>query len=158
MKNNLMKLLVIITVCSICVAMAGCGKKSPEDITEKDVNKAMETMDKEHGENGTSSASIKKIDPFENIKVTYEGLSPDWNIAMTGDYYFVTYTAHIKGSNGLSTTEPFFSDGTKLFTNVIKGMKNDDTITITAECESDYIKSKYFLTQTEKEYTVNGLS
>ena len=41
---------------------------------------------------------------------------------------------------------------------VIKGMKNDDTITITAECESDYIKSKYFLTQTEKEYTVNGLS
>ena len=78
-----------------------------------------------------------KCDPFDYIDVTFTGRegSPNVNIAK--------HSSADEGIN-LSDIKYFCDDETD-------GLRNGDTVTITAECD------EYRLTQKQKEYTVDGL-
>ncbi|MBR1737512.1 MAG: hypothetical protein IJ736_10945 [Firmicutes bacterium] len=86
-------------------------------------------------------AQAEPIDPFENLKVTFSGVSPYGKVDID-----------TSGCDKFSKSNiRFISDSEKV--------KNGDTIKIIAEYnESAAENSMVYITQTEKEYTVSGLS
>ncbi|MCI1269455.1 MAG: hypothetical protein LKG21_06095 [Ruminococcus sp.] len=135
MKKSFKSVFMAVLAVALCASMVGCGNKKSKDIdnmTEKDAEKSMENFDKKYGENDDSSKAKKeKIDPFENLSVTFVGTSPNSSVEISGGNDSVTYSPDIKS-----------------------GMKNGDVVTITAE--TDY--SNISLKENKKQYTVDGLS
>lgn len=128
----------------LCVAMAavmvggitGCGdkEKDVDKITEKDIEDAFDEIDGEDESSKSKKSESNEIDPFEDLIVEFEGTAP--------------YTSTVKCSGGNSAVEYTPSVST--------GIQNGDVITITAEVNA-YQSDEYELTETEKEYTVEGL-
>lgn len=135
MNNHLKSILAIVFAFALCTSMTGCGgsKKNLEDLTEKDLENALESLDVEYGSNTESLTKSEKINPFENLKVSFWGTSPKSNISIIDGSSSVDYTPNIKS-----------------------GMRNGDKITIKATLKSGYEES-FSLTETEKEYSVDGL-
>lgn len=137
MKKHLKSILAAALALTLCAAMSACGNsKSIEDINEKDIEQALSELDKEYSDSKKESSSektqeIAPIDPFENLKVTFDGVAPYSSVKMSGGNSSVTYTASVE-----------------------EGMKNGDVITITAEAK----KSGVSLAATEKDYIAEGLA
>lgn len=123
MKKYFKIVLTVVTALALSIGMVGCREKNPDEITEKDIEKALADLDKSYGGKKDSATERQEIDPFENLKVTFGGISPNSEINMTGGLSYVTYTAHIVGSEGLLITGSY---------NNIKGAKNGDVVTIVA--------------------------
>ncbi len=124
---------------AVCMltAVTGCEnneRKSIDDITEEDLESAIAELDKNYGKKSESQSSeveIKEIDPFEKLKVTFSGTYPYSHLQCEGGSLAVNYIPNTKS-----------------------GIKNGDTIVINAELTDN---EKFSLTETEKEYTVEGL-
>lgn len=140
MKKNFKTITAAIFAAALCASLAGCANSNDDRrITDKDIDDAISALDN-YGKNppseskSNSEKKFEKLDPFEDLKITFSGTVPDSKITINGQNSRVSYTPS-------KTT----------------GMKNGDKITVTAEVYS-YFSDQYELTQTEKEYTVSGLS
>ncbi|MDE6780311.1 MAG: hypothetical protein K2J40_02475 [Ruminococcus sp.] len=138
MKVNLKSILSgIMSVCMLAAATACGEKKSIDDMTEKDIENAFNELDKQNKKDSGKKSEenqVQKIDPFENLKVSFTGTFPESKITYTGGNSYADYSA-----------------------DVTSGMKNGDVVTVTAGLDP-YYENKYELTETTKEYTVDGLS
>ena len=134
MMRNWKKMLAGAAAVCMCLSMAGCGEK--DTFTEENLNSAIAALEKNEQDSDHSSETeaVEEIDPFENLKVTFSGIAPQSRIEYNGGCSYVTYTPNME-----------------------TGMKNGDTVTITAELKSSYAH-KYKLTETEKAYTAEGLA
>lgn len=135
MKKNLKTMLVGVMALCICFGMTGCGgseKKNIDDITEEDLENAAAELDKNSDEK-EEEETLEEINPFEVLDVTFSGTYPESKINCSGGSPYVNYTPDME-----------------------KSIKNGDTITITAELKLNY-ENKYKLTETQKEYTADGL-
>lgn len=139
MKKNFKTLTAAVLAAVLCLSLTGCANNSKREITNKDIDDAISALDN-YGKNPPSDSRSdpknkrEKLDPFAELKVTFSGTVPDSKLTLSGQNSKVTYTPSKQS-----------------------GMKNGDKITVTAELYSFY-SDQYELTQTEKEYTVSGLS
>ena len=126
----------------LCVSFAGC--KSNDPFNEKDIENKLEALDGNTGKpNNTntkpagtaSEAKPEELDPFEKLKVTFSGTAPSIS------------SVNVSGGNTAVV---------KYTPSVTRKVMNGDIVTVKAELNS-YYKDKYVLTQTEKDYTVEGL-
>ncbi len=148
-KTILKRITALVCAMSLCFAMAGCGKKNPEDITEEEANQVLEELDNDKEGNGgyenrsatpesSSKAEIQEVDPFESLTVTFEGTAPFATATLTDNKKF--------SDNGYPVCS-FEADKTT-------NLKNGDTIKVKASCLR---KDLYSFTETEKEYKVEDL-
>lgn len=139
MKKDFKTLTAAVLAAALCASLTGCANNSRREITDKDIDDAISALDN-YGKNPPSDSKsnsqnkLEKLDPFENLKVTFTGTVPDSKISISNQNSRVVYTPSKQ-----------------------TGMKNGDKITVTAELFSFY-SDQFELTQTEKEYTVSGLS
>ncbi len=137
MKKKSKRIIAGVMAVFVCFGITGCGseKKSIDDITEKDIEEAVAEFDKNYkdSDNMEGESDIQEIDPFEELNVTFSGTYPDSEMQYSGGSPYVSFTPSVEN-----------------------GIKNGDTVTITAELKSSY-ENKYKLTETQKEYTVDGL-
>lgn len=138
MKKSIRCAAVIAAI--LCMSLAGC--KSNGSLSEKDIENRLEQLDGDTKPNNTntkpsgtvSDPEPEKLDPFEKLEVTFNGTAPSQsNVTVSGGDAKITYTPSVQ-----------------------RKVMNGDVITVTAELKSSY-KDKYVLTQTEKDYTVEGL-
>lgn len=146
MKKNCKSVLAALMAMLICLTIGGCSGNSPkniEDINEDDINNALAELNKPDKETAvTTPVVIEEIDPFEGFEISFSGISPNGNAELKTDMM-----GHIVGGNPYVTYK----------VDKQNKLKNGDKVTITAEL--NYAgKSKYTLSQTEKEYTVEGLT
>lgn len=134
-RRSIQSLTAALLAAIICAAMAECdGRENRSRITDKEIEDALKGLD-QYGQGSadpTSEPVPEELDPFENLKVTFEGVSPKSRVSFRGGSSYVNYTA-----------------------NVERGMKNGDTVTVAAE--PTRYTDRYVLTQTEKEFPVEGL-
>lgn len=130
MKRNFKSIVAgVIAVC-MCITMAGCGNSTPKN--EKELESMLEDIS-EIEAGTTEKPTIKEVDPFESLDVSFEGISPAVKLEMTPPYGSrVRYTA-----------------------NAEKGLKNGDVVEITVEpiIQDDNI----VYTETVKQYTVENM-
>jgi hypothetical protein len=134
----------------MCVVATGCGgSKSPEDMTEEDMEAALEKYetyyeddddnpannvdDDEEEEADATESDAEEINPFDYLNVTCSGFAPMGSISLSAD-------------SSAPTTITFTA-------NQSSNLSNGDIVIITAETTS----SSYTLSQTTQEYTVSGL-
>lgn len=141
-KTTLKKITAFVCALSLCFAMASCGKKDPENITESDVNAAISKLENTSEDNNAEGKT--KIDPFETLEVSFSGKSPNAKFSMydVNDKYL--YGSEMQGYHSIYE---FTADKTE-------NLKNGDVVTVTAKLVSG--EAKYYLTQTEKQFTVEG--
>lgn len=132
---------IIAAVMAVCmsVSIAGCsGGKDINNLTDKDIENALGGID-----NNTPTASTpKELDPFETLELSFSDVSPFGRVKNVDVVYG-------KLTNGGSSAVNYKPD-------VTNGLKNGDTVTVTAELKSSYA-DKYVLTSTKKEFIVEGL-
>lgn len=137
MKKKSKRIIAGVMAVFLCFGMTGCGseKKSIDDITEKYFEEAAAELDKNYKDSDKkeTESEVQEIDPFEELNVTFSGTYPESKIQCSGGSPYVSFTPSME-----------------------KGIKNGDTVTITAELKSSY-ENKYKLTETQKEYTAEGL-
>lgn len=140
MKNNVKRMAAAALAAVMCAALTGCSNNNRKKITDQDIDDAINALDN-YGKSSSSSTKkqpsnpeLEQIDPFKDLKVTFSGTAPQSTVQLAGKNSYVTYTA-----------------------DKMTGVRNGDVVTVTAEVIS-YYSDKYELTETEKEYTVSGLS
>ena len=122
----------------MCVSFTGCKPNLEKQLENaaneinKELNKSNTTTSKTTTSKNTAS-NAKTVDPFENLTLTYDGMAP-------------TATAKVNGGNP-NVNYTLTPD---------KNLKNGDTITVTAEAKSSV--TEISLTETTKEFTVEGLA
>ncbi len=135
MNRKLRSIIAAMLAAAVCASFTGCDNRSD---LEKELEKAAKDLEKEYSNaynDPTPSSSSKPepepIDPFENLEVTFEGISP-------------LISAEIKGKNSnVQYTLDRDSD-----------LKNGDTVTVTAEIP-DYKADDFVLTSDSKEFAVS---
>ena len=137
------KILIAAMALTLCCAMASCGKKDPENITESDVNSAISKLESTGEDNNTEGKT--KVDPFETLKLSYIGKSPNASVILIDNNEKYLYGSEMQGWHSIYE---FTADKTE-------NLKNGDVITVTAK--QVYGEDKYYLTQSEKQYTVDSL-
>lgn len=139
MRRNVKAIIAAALAAAMCAAFAGCGKSDPEKDLERDIEKAINEFDKDYGNAGgntnknNSTGEIQPVDPFENLNVTFSGISPQSSVSVSGGNSLCKYTVDKES-----------------------GVSNGDTVTVTAEFKSE--QSNKELTETTREYKVEGLS
>lgn len=145
MKRKIMSM--VMAAAMVMAGMTGCGEKKTDDekiedainsMSEEEIEAAIldnaAKIDSENSISETKEPQPEEINPFETLNVTFSGIAPHSQVELSGGSSYVTYTPSVE-----------------------TGMKNGDTVTITAELNSSY-ESKYKLTQTQMQYTAEGLS
>ena len=62
-------------ICLSAVMFTGCGSSGSDEIKEKDIEKAAAQLDGEKRDGASGAETVKEVDPFEKIKVSFEGES-----------------------------------------------------------------------------------
>lgn len=147
MNRNLKAIGAAVLAAVMCASFAGCAKEDGGVYVDKNGNISInESKFENHvnsafGGNGgnaqnsapeSSKPEPKPIEPFENLEVVFEGISPKVTAEIKGKNSNVNYT--VDRNNGL---------------------KNGDKITVTAEISS-YKKDDFVLTYDSKEFTVSN--
>ena len=146
MKKTIFKrITALVCAMSLCFAMAGCGKKDPEDITESDVNAALEQMDGKKNPTPPKEGQ-EVVDPFETLSVEFSGVSPNGYVILKDNNERFRY------GNALEGYESVF----EFKADKNEGLKNGDVIKVTVSLRRD--SGNLYLSQTEKKYTVEGLN
>lgn len=135
MKRKLRAIIAAALAAAMCAAFTGCGD-SKSDL-EKDFERAASELDKEYN-NGNknkndSGVEIQPVDPFENLSVTFSGITPKSNVSVSGGNSLCKYTVDKES-----------------------GVSNGDTVTVTAEFKTTQNDKE--LTETRREYKVEGLA
>lgn len=120
----------------MCATFSGCAnsEKPKDDLTESNIESHIESIF--GGNSGASSSKapqIEQLDPFEGVSVVFDGISPKSSVTVKGGSAYVTYKPSVD-----------------------KGMKNGDTVTVTAELKPSF-KGDYELTADKKNFIVEGL-
>lgn len=137
MKKNFKAITAAVLAAALCASLTGCAnnKKPDDELNESNIEEKLESM---FGGGGTYSApevskpEPKPLDPFEDLEVVFEGISP-------------IVTAKIKGQNS----------NVNYSLNKNKGLKNGDKVTVTAEIPG-YKKDDFVLTSDSKDFTVSN--
>lgn len=127
----------VIAVC-ICFGATGCGEsksKSIDDLTDSDIEKAVSELDSYEKTTLETEVNANEINPFDYLIITYTGIAPRGQVSLEIDWSNTP-------TNYLSFTA-----------NKTDGVSNGEKITVTAKC----IDEDYSLTETSREYTVEGL-
>ena len=83
-----------------------------------------------------------KVNPFDNLKVTFSGISSDGEIEIDK-----------------SNCDEFVKNNVRFYASESYDLKNGDTVTVTAEYSSYTAENEeIIITETSKDYTVSGLS
>lgn len=144
MKRKIRSITAAVLAAAMCAAFTGCGKSD----VEKEFENAANQLEKEFGNNDNAGGNINNggndtvsskpdpepLDAFKDLKVTFGGNSPNGNAKMSGQNSNVKYTLDRTGYD----------------------LRNGDIVTVTAELNNS-AKDKYTLTETKKEFTVEGL-
>ena len=135
----LKKLISAAAALCLCIAMAGCGDKGSQssEMAISDVDKAISQAEANKGK--------AAVDPFETLKLSFSGRSPRASVMLIDNNEKYLYGSEMQGWHSIFE---FTADKTE-------NLKNGDVITVTAK--QVYGEDKYYLSQTEKEYTVEGL-
>lgn len=134
-----------IFVC-VCVSMSACGNFEEQNLenrlnaldgmsaeeAERELEQGLNALDVSGG-NSASANEVQTVDPFENLNVVFSGTAPKSKVTVSGGNSLCKYTVD-KDS----------------------GVKNGDTVTVTAEFKS--AQNNKVLAETAKEYTVSGLA
>ena len=133
MNKKFKTVIAAVLAAAVCVSLTGCDNRSE---FEKELDKAANEFDKQIGNAVNSSTTPSKpdpkpIDPFEDLEVVFEGISPQ-------------ITAKLKGENS----------NVKYTINRNRELENGNKVTVTAEIPS-YKKDDYVLTADSKEFTVS---
>lgn len=137
MNRKIKAISAALLAAAMCASLTGCSNKSDDEINESNIESHLESLF--GGNGGNNAASVpeaskpepKPIDPFENLEVVFEGISP-------------LVTAKLKGENS-NVSYSLSSD---------RELENGDKITVTAEIPS-YIADQFVLTTDSKEFTVS---
>ena len=143
--TTLRKLTAGITALCLCFAMAGCGKKDPEDITESEANAALEQVDGKKNPTPPTDGQ-EAVDPFETLSVDFSGVAPNGYVILKDNNERFRY------GNALEGYESVF----EFKADKHEGLKNGDVIKVTVSLRRD--QGNLYLSQIEKEYTVEGLN
>ena len=143
--TTLRKLTAGITALCLCFAMASCGKKDPEDITESEANAALEQMDGKKNPTPPKEGQ-EAVDPFETLSVDFSGVAPNGYVILKDNNERFRYGNALEGYESVFEFKADKNDG----------LKNGDVIKVTVSLRQD--SGNLYLSQTEKEYTVEGLS
>ena len=146
MKTTVLKrLTAFVCAMSLCFAMAGCGKSNPEDITESEANAALEQVDGKKNPTPPTDGQ-EAVDPFETLSVDFSGVAPNGYVILKDNNERFRY------GNALEGYESVF----EFKADKHEGLKNGDVIKVTVSLRRD--PGNLYLSQTEKEYTVEGLN
>ena len=146
MKKILKSVTAAVLAACVCVSMSACGNSEEKDLekklnaldgmsaedAEREIEKGLNALDAAGG-NSASADEIQTIDPFEDLNVTFSGTAPKSKVAISGGNSLCKYTADKES-----------------------GVSNGDTVTVTAEFKSE--QSNRTLSETTREYTVEGLA
>ncbi len=133
MNRKLKSIIAALLAAVACASFTGCDNRSD---LEKELDKAAKEFEKEYSNAyndptpSSSKPEPKPIDPFENLEVTFEGISP-------------LISAKIKGKNS----------NVQYTLDRDRDLKNGDTVTVTAEIP-DYKAEDFVLTTDSKEFAV----
>ena len=123
------------------LSFAGCSSKASleKELAEaaKEINKATsEALNNTTSKATVSSAttSTKELNPFESVTLSFEGMSPNATAKISGGNSNVSYQVTPEGN-----------------------LKNGDKVTVTATLKASAANS-YTLTETTKEFTVEGVA
>lgn len=151
---------VVMALC-MCSVLVSCGNststpKNPDDMTEEDFEKAASELEASYGnaKNEASEAEtepvIEEVNPFEKSELLSALMEIDeWN--------GVSPLARLQ--NFSVDTGRYYSSMSSIVTytpDKYKDLKNGDVVTVTAELLPQY-EDKYILTETEKEFVIEGL-
>lgn len=138
MKRKFKAVIAALLAAAMCASFAGC-KSDPEKDLERDFEKAANELDKEYGNtgNGGGTSAVSKpdpkpLDPFENVELVYEGISPLVNAKIKGSNSMVSYTLDRD-----------------------RDLKNGDKVTVYAKLSSSKAED-FVLTSDSKEFTVSN--
>ncbi|MDE7230600.1 MAG: hypothetical protein K2N56_08985 [Oscillospiraceae bacterium] len=134
MNKKFKTVIAALLAAAMCASFTGCDNRSD---LEKELDKAAKEFDKQTGNAVNSSTTPSKpdpkpIDPFEDLEVVFEGISP-------------LITAKLKGENS----------NVKYTLSRNRELENGGKVTVTAEIPS-YKKDDYVLTSDSKEFTVSN--
>lgn len=131
MNKEFKTVIAALLAAAVCASFTGCDNRSD---LEKELDKAAKEFDKQFSNSTTTSSSKpdpKPIDPFADLEVVFEGISP-------------LITAKLKGENS----------NVKYTLSRNRELENGGKVTVTAEIPS-YKKDDYVLTSDSKEFTVS---
>lgn len=133
MKKSRIKNLYIVVI--MLLILTGCGGQTEENVSNQTENVLV---------NNLSITDKIEIDPFEYVTIEYDGDS---------------YLGEVKKINNNATDD--FLSGLTFDIDKDYGLANGDTITVSirylSTVNEQALEHNYILTQTEKEYTVEGL-
>lgn len=134
MNRKFKSIIAALLAAAVCVSLTGCDNRSE---FEKELDKAANEFDKQIGNAVNSSTTPSKpdpkpIDPFEELEVVFEGISP-------------LITAKLKGENS----------NVKYTLSRNRELENGGKVTVTAEVVNSK-KDDYVLTSDSKKFTVSN--
>lgn len=144
-KTVLKRVAALVCALSLCFAMASCGKKDPEDISESEANAALEQMDGKKNPTPPKDGQ-EAVDPFETLSVDFSGVAPNGYVILKDNNERFRYGNALEGYESVFEFKADKNDG----------LKNGDVIKVTVSLRRD--QGNLYLSQTEKEYTVEGLN
>ncbi|MBR1740142.1 MAG: hypothetical protein IJ737_07605 [Ruminococcus sp.] len=149
MKNEFGKRIAAgVMALTMCFAFAGCGSKSADDVTDKDIEQAAKELEKEETKPAAPQAEDAPVtteaepepveyDPFDYINIKYDGIAPYGKVKLSVDN---------------PSDKPYVS--LSFEADKQTNLNNGDVITVTANIKE---KEYYIPTKTTEEFTVEGM-
>ncbi len=139
------KLLSLFLISALIVTcFAACSSKRDRVIISSDSSFGSENIDKD--KSGTTEAPINAIDPFKNLAVDFDGVSPYCTVSFNNS----------KCSEAVQTNVVYSLESDKIVTD--KTYKIGDTVTVYASLRNSYnSEEQYAIYPTSKEYKVENV-